>query len=48
VSFESAVSFLDSSDLLFAIFWVLLLLGAFVVSFPESPNSEAVKSRQNR
>jgi hypothetical protein len=35
VSFESIISFLSSSDLLFVIFWVLLLAGAFVVAFPE-------------
>lgn len=45
MSFDSAISFLDSSDLLFAIFWVLLLVGAFVMAFPEGSGSIPVRSR---
>jgi len=40
VSFESVISFLSGSDLLFVVFWVLLLAAAFVVAFPE-PSSLA-------
>ena len=47
MSFESAISFLDSSDLLFALFWILLLVGAFVLAFPESADSLAVTSRRS-
>jgi len=46
VSFESAISFLDSSDLLFVLFWVLLLAAAFVVAFPEP--STLAHSRPHR
>jgi hypothetical protein len=46
VSFESAISFLDSSDLLFVLFWVLLLVAAFVVAFPEP--STLAHSRSHR
>jgi hypothetical protein len=35
VSVESTISLLDGSDLLFVLFWVLLLAAAFVVAFPE-------------
>jgi hypothetical protein len=45
VSFESVVSFVSSSDLLFVIFWILLLAGAFVVAFPEP--SALAHSRAN-
>jgi hypothetical protein len=46
VSFESVISFLSSSDLLFVVFWVLLLAGAFVVAFPEP--SALAHSRSHR
>jgi hypothetical protein len=46
VNFESAISFLDSSDLLFALLWVVLLVGAFIVAFPDS--SASATGRETR